>query len=191
MDNDSGSSNDGGMRSGADFPYFATFVFSMFFFWGLIRVAASRCSRRDQETDEQREERRRQEREEASRRTEAETKQRTEFVNKHLQSYTYKKKSHTKDDIESQTESDDDVCAICLTTLSDGDRMAKPTGPTCTHKNFHYDCLAEYLSTNAKQIHCPICRGVFMEEDVHAEEKTSTEGDNARREGREMQDVEL
>ena len=188
MDNDSGSTNnESRYDGGANFPYFATFVFSMFFFWGLIRVVASRCSRRNEETDEQREERRRQEREDAIRRKEAETKQRAEFVNKHLQSYTYKKKNDSKLDVESQTECDDDVCAICLSTLSEGDRMAKPSGPTCTHDNFHYDCLAEYLSK--KQVHCPICRGVFMEEDVQPDEKAT--GDNRRSDGAEMQDVEL
>lgn len=170
---------------------------------GLIRLAIS-CCRDDEERVERRNRRARLRREAKERAA----KERRDFVQKHLESYTYEGPITENADPEggSERENDDEEnqkgntkseleCAICLSSVRVGNVMAKPTGPTCKHRSFHYQCLSEYLSKSPKQTQCPICRGTFMKEDISRktspQSRDEDEGDAEQddNEGRRMEDV--
>ena len=140
---------------------------------GSIRLAIS-CCRDDEEREERRNRRARLRREAKEKAARA----RRDFVQNHLESYVYNGSTTSDVDPENGLERENDEenrngstkseleCAICLSSVRVGDVMAKPTGPTCKHKSFHYQCLSEYLAKSRKQTQCPICRGTFMKEDI-------------------------
>lgn len=96
-----------------------------------------------------------------------EARQRREFVQEHLTSYTYEPSvTEIDNEDDNQEEAEPIACPICMEDLKEGDKMAEGSSGLCSHKHFHYECMEIWLCRKNHD-HCPMCRRVFMKEDLH------------------------
>ena len=95
-----------------------------------------------------------------------EARQRRDFVQEHLKSYTYETSLTEIDNEDDNQEAEPIACPICMEDLKEGDKMAEGSSGLCSHKHFHYECMEIWLCRKNHD-HCPMCRRVFMKEDLH------------------------